>query len=663
MEKLSDFIDDVLTEVSGKYAWDWVAKIIQYNRARGSKEFHEIVERVMQELNKYGLDEVKLHKYPADGKSKTWEWVSSPGWEVTSGELRMLEPKKEVICRFKDVPMCILGYSKSCEVSAEIIDVGTGSKDEEFEGKDVEGKILLMEAPKLIVPPLYAQKGALGIIVYPNPQKVSGFRGMTTYNRFPAKTDLLEKNTFGFSITYEQALSLKELLEDGAVKVHASIDAKIFDAELEVISAAIYGTERPQEEIILTAHLCHPAPGANDNASGSGGLIELARSLSNLIKNKVLSPPKRTIRFLWIPEFDGTWPWVKEHEEKAKNALINLNLDMIGEHPMKIGEPCQISLAPYSRPSILNDVLRYFTEIIADHPKGVAVNGSIVPMRYRIFPFSGGSDQQVFVDSVIGIPGMMFGHNDPLWHTSLDTIEQCDPTEMQRVIGIALCTGYLFATLDGNLLIKCWPFIEESFYLRLGKAKKVLLDLYNTISKSGDKNGLEKEEIPKGEKGLLGIAIIESANLYEKEILESMKKFEPLSMLTHELISRRIDEINRYNDNLKSLWSNLCDNVRLNLESLEEPEMLKSEYALAFKGLKNLVDLYPIAMSRQFEKIKVPKELWFGDLHEMMNLVGRSHDLKTICAMLTIEYQHYFFPSQVHKFMKFLIRKSIINKA
>ena len=183
----------------------------------------------------------------------------------------------------------------------------------------------------------------------------------------------------------------------------------------KVISAAIRGTEFPEEEIIISAHICHPAAGANDNASGTAGVIELARAFTNLIKKGVLPPPKRTIRFLLIPEFDGTWPWVKENEDKAKNALINLNLDMIGEHGLRIGEPFQMSLGPYSRPSILNDFLRFFTEIIADHPKGLAVNGTKVPMRYRILPFSGGSDQQVFVDTAIGIPGCMFGHPDPLW--------------------------------------------------------------------------------------------------------------------------------------------------------------------------------------------------------------------------------------------------------
>ena len=665
MKNMSQFIDDVLDEVSGKHAWDWVAKITQYNRMRGSQDFHEIAEKVMEEFNKYGLDEVKLHQYPCDGECKTWEWVAPVGWEISTGVLRLVEPQKEVLCRFKEVPMCVLEYSKSCDVTAEVIDVGEGASEEDYRGKDVEGKIILMSAPELFIPPLYVSKGAIGVIVYPDPKKSVGFRDLTNYNRFPVKKDILEKTTFGFSISHEKALRLKELLKKGTVKVHATTDANVItDKDLEVISATIRGTEFPEEEIIISAHICHPAAGANDNASGTAGVIELARAFTNLINKEVLPPPKRTIRFLLGPEFDGTWPWVKEHEEIAKNALINLNLDMIGEHPMRIGEPCYIMLSPYSRSSILNDVLRFFTEIIADHPKGIAVNGTKVPMRYRIMPFSGGSDHQVFVDTAIGIPGMMFGHPDPLWHTSLDTMEYSDSTEMQRVIGIALCTSYLFATLKGNELLNVWPIIEEGFYQRLGKAKKVLMNLYNVLSTNGDGKDSDKNKILKEEKAILGRTLIEAAVYHEKGVLESLKKFGTLSSNEETLISAKNDELNQWNNAQQALWNKLCKNTGIDLSAIVEPEDFTNQWAPSFIGLQNLEDLFPIAISPQFDKIKVPEppRLSFGDLHELLLLVGLSLDLKMICATLTIEYQHFFYPSEVNKFLKFLVRKKLIKK-
>lgn len=336
---------------------------------------------------------------------------------------------------------------------------------------------------------------------------------------------------------------------------------------------------------------------------------------------------------------------------------------MIGEHPMKIGEPFNVCLAPYSRPSILNDLLQYFIKVIADHPKGVAINGTIAPMRYRILPFSGGSDQQVFVDSAIGIPASMFGHSDPFWHTSLDTVEYCDSTELQRVIGFALCISYIFATLISGSLFEVLPSIEEGFYQRLGRAKEMLLNLYNMILTNENENNSNKKIISKQEKALLGTALIETANQYEKGILESLKKFSPMSSQEEELFLMKQNELNQWNENHQSLWINLCKNAGIDIKQITEPEDFKNHWSLSFIGLKNLEDLFPIAMSSQFDKIKVPEppKLWWGDLHELMNLVGLSLDLKTICAMLTLEYQCFFYPSEVLKFMKFLERKKLIK--
>ncbi len=126
MNDFPGLINFILDEVSGKYAFDWVAKISLYHRVVGSQGFHNAINLVKNELETFGLDEVKLHKYPADGKTKTWEWTSIQSWDIKSGQLRLIEPKKELLCRFQDIPMCVLGRSKSCDVNAELTDVGKG---------------------------------------------------------------------------------------------------------------------------------------------------------------------------------------------------------------------------------------------------------------------------------------------------------------------------------------------------------------------------------------------------------------------------------------------------------------------------------------------------------------------------------------------------------
>jgi hypothetical protein len=658
MRDLSKFIDVVLNEVSGKYALDWVSKISQYNRQVGTQDYHDIAEKVMNELKTYGLDELKHHKYPADGKTKTWEWVVTQSWEVKSGILRLIEPKKELICRFQDIPMCVLGRSKSCDVTAELIDIGKGTEDE-FKDLDLTGKIVLMEAPRNIISTQLAEKGALGIIVYPGPERTRGAKGMTIYNRFPAQANDLDKVTFGFGITFEQGLYLKSLLNKGLVKLSAKIDAELYDGELEVISAAIRGSEKPKEEIILTAHLCHPAAGVNDNASGSAGLLELARSLSTLIKQNILEPPRRTIRFLWVPEFHGTFPWVKEHEQAVKNALFNINLDMIGEHPVIIGEPCEICLGPYSRPSILNDLIQYLTKIIADHPRGVAINGTQMQMRYRVLPYSGGSDHGVFVARPINIPGIMIGHEDPFWHSSLDTIEKCDSTELKRNVAIALCTSYLFSIQNRDTLITLWPIVESNFYKRLGKLKEMIYTLYNKLNKETMTDSTSNEEL-----SLMGKTLIDMYVDYENSVLNSIKSLGSLSPFVEELYQGRIKEIVNLKNDLKSSWKDLCKHLSIDLDTIENPDYFNQKWVPTFLGRKNLVSLLPIYLSSEYLEFKVPEppDVWGGDFQEMINFIGLSLNLIQICAILTLEYHNVFYPRTVLNLTKLLEEKEFIKK-
>ena len=48
----------------------------------------------------------------------------------------------------------------------------------------------------------------------------------------------------------------------------------------------IRGTEHPEREILVTGHLDHPKWSANDNASGSGAMMEAVRALQALIATK-----------------------------------------------------------------------------------------------------------------------------------------------------------------------------------------------------------------------------------------------------------------------------------------------------------------------------------------------------------------------------------------
>ncbi|MFX0059710.1 MAG: hypothetical protein ACFE8J_15535, partial [Candidatus Heimdallarchaeota archaeon] len=193
---------------------------------------------------------------------------------------------------------------------------------------------------------------------------------------------------------------------------------------------------------------------------------------------------------------------------------------------------------------------------------------------------------------------------------------------------------------------------------RLGKTKALLMKIFNQMKSD------EKKEISKEEKYYLGFALLEASNHYEQEILVALNRSIPLNSSGIEIFQSKQEEIKRWTENQKILWTTLCQEFGINKDIHKEPEIFGLKWARSFLELPNLIDLLPVVTSEAFEKIKVPEppELWFGDFHEILNLIGLSYDLKMISGMLSIEYQHLFYPSELVIFMKFLENKGYIKE-
>lgn len=97
------------------------------------------------------------------------------------------------------------------------------------------------------------------------------------------------------------------------------------------IIAVQLGTEFPDEYIIISSHYDHPdGPGADDNASGTAGVLECARILSQYeFKRSILYIPFNGEEWWMV----GSYPFVQKCARENMNILGVFNLDMLGFWP------------------------------------------------------------------------------------------------------------------------------------------------------------------------------------------------------------------------------------------------------------------------------------------------------------------------------------------
>jgi hypothetical protein len=451
--------DAIASEYSGEAAQENTRQIVQYHRIQGSPMMAEVAsDVVLKKLKAAGIT-ASIEQFPSDGKTLYATWISPMAWDMKGGELwvESVEGRSSFVpyrlCRFADVPMCVSTYSKGGEWSGELIDVGRGTEDADYEGKTVAGRVALASGYAAdVVRAAVLKRGAAGVVIYPDALDRPDHPDMVRYNGIWTRAAELETTRGGFQISANQVAELRALMRKGTVRVRGKIDATLGPGKLTLVHAFIRGTEHPEREVMITAHLDHPKWSANDNASGSGALIEMARTIQALVAADKVKL-KSTIHFMWVPEFFGTMAWAIHHPEAravragASGIVANINLDMVGEDTVKTNSHFYYTRTPDSVPSFLNALL---ADALAQTKEAglVAPSGSRHTWPAEETPYSQGSDHDIFLGR--GVPATMLGH-DPDWthHTSEDTIDKTDATEFRRV-GVFATAAALFIADAGE---------------------------------------------------------------------------------------------------------------------------------------------------------------------------------------------------------------------
>lgn len=169
-----------------------------------------------------------------------------------------------------------------------------------------------------------------------------------------------DENGFGFTLTKQQHDEIRSYLErDTKVVMSTRIRTQMLPYKMNVVSAAIPGTDPEAGELLLVAHLFEriATPGANDNCSGVATILEVGRTLTKLISEGILEAPRRTIRFLWVPEISGTREFMYKYPELQHKLIAALNFDMVGADYKTTDAFLRMKKTPDSCPSYLNDLM------------------------------------------------------------------------------------------------------------------------------------------------------------------------------------------------------------------------------------------------------------------------------------------------------------------
>ncbi|NHJ13414.1 MAG: DUF4910 domain-containing protein [Candidatus Thorarchaeota archaeon] len=436
-----DIVDSVFKRISGISAVDYVAGISTFHRIQGSPGIHNAIHYVKQEIEKISNAAVKIFEYPADGKSAIELWNAPYGWYPKSGVLELIEPERKILADFAAEPISLIAHSRSAEMESEVAFVGKGAKPADWEGKDIKGKIVLTEnRARRVHKSLMINAGASGVLTYIPTSGNDEIASIRRYDAFWPNPGEDKATGFGFSLTQADGLQIKKWLEEGkTVKVRAKVDAKLGEGKVEVLSALLEGDDT-SKEIWVMGHICHPHPGANDNASGSGAILEALRTISALLVEGTIPKLEYSIRFIWMPEWSGTIPFIHNEQELLERCIGVVNADMVGANPAKSGSVFHVYRTPYSLPTTFNNVARYWMETEARRKPTREQGGTMCPLPVAYETYSAGSDHFMFTDSTVGIPSVMLGQfPDRFYHTSTDTIDKIDPIQMafaSRVVAL-----------------------------------------------------------------------------------------------------------------------------------------------------------------------------------------------------------------------------------
>jgi aminopeptidase YwaD len=390
------FDNKVLNKINVENIYNNIEYLSRTPRVAGTEAEHNAIQYVKEQFESYGY-ETKLQEFTFYGYTvpHTVE-LTVDGY---SGEIL---PKS-------------FTYGMDGSASGELVYAGLGQV-EDFEGKDVTGKIALIQrgsisfADKVLNA---AANGAAGVIIFNNaPGDLNGTFGSPNDAYVPA-----------VAVSQEVGQALVDQMNNGD-NLTGSINLEGADAGMRT-SYNVIATKAPTNKnkakdgiIALGAHhdSVPGAPGANDDASGTAMTLELARVMKDL-------PTNMEMRFITFGAEElgliGSRYYVSQLSEQEKNRFVGyFNMDMVGSRDA--GD--LVINTPDGNQNIVSQTAQ---------ASSARLNGEATPIQP-----GGSSDHVSFFEG--GIASASFIHRplEPWYHTPEDTIDKISKEKLQDVAEI-----------------------------------------------------------------------------------------------------------------------------------------------------------------------------------------------------------------------------------
>jgi hypothetical protein len=182
--------------LSGETAKEYVIEITRHHRIQGSRGYRDAAQYVQEELRDNGFKkrDAFIESFKSDGKVHYQTWQSPSGWDIDWAELRMIEPFNTRLTGYPEIAMSLMTYSNPGNVTAEMVWVGQGINDSDYDGKDVNGKFVLATGyGGMVHREAVIRRGAAAVICYLNDDRAADHPDMLAYTGIWPRTSELEQ--------------------------------------------------------------------------------------------------------------------------------------------------------------------------------------------------------------------------------------------------------------------------------------------------------------------------------------------------------------------------------------------------------------------------------------------------------------------------------------